>query len=182
RGGYLDEDAGSWKVARIHDGATFFTPVVRPRGVYCFSIPGFVAFPAGNAVNGFHRPGKHGPNLWMSDPVGGFPQWLSVDLGATRQVGEIHLALDSGLDKPYPHRYRDDYAPWPSYGRPPRCPRDFDVIAASGGTEMPVAAVRGNYQRKVVIKAGGESADRVKIVFHASNGANEVGVYEVRVY
>jgi hypothetical protein len=182
RGGYLDEDAGSWKEARLHDGAAFFTPIVRPRGVYCFSIPGFIAFPGGNAVNGFHRPGKHGSNLWMSDPAASFPQWLSIDLGATRKTSEIHLTFDNGLDKPYPHFYRDDYAPWPSYGRPPRCPKDFDVIAIVGGAEKTVAAVRGNYQRKVIIKSSGASADRIKVVFRASNGAKEIGVYEIRVY
>ncbi len=182
RGGFLDEDAGSWKMARIHDRAAFFTPVVRPRGVYCFSIPGFVAFPAGNAVNGFHRPGKRGSNLWMSDPAAGFPQWLAVDLGATRQTTEIHLTFDNGLDKPYPHLYRDDYAPWPTYGRPPRCPKDFDVVAVAGGMEKTIAAVRGNYQRKVVLKSDGWSADHIKVVFHASNGAKEIGVYEIRVY
>ncbi|MEX2683089.1 MAG: FAD-dependent oxidoreductase [Candidatus Sigynarchaeota archaeon] len=182
RGGYFDEDAAAWKVARIHDGAMFFSAVVKPRGVYCFSIPGFTAFPAGNVTNGFHRPGKHGPNLWMSDPAKGFPQWLVLDFGIARELSEIHLTFDNGLDKPYPHFYRDDYAPWPVYGRPPRCPKDLDIVAIKGGKERIVAVLRENYQRKITVKTGNVTADQVKIVFHASNGAREVGVYEIRVY
>ncbi|NMC07459.1 MAG: FAD-dependent oxidoreductase, partial [Candidatus Lokiarchaeota archaeon] len=182
RGGFFDEDASEWRVARTHDKSPFFTTAVKSRGVFCFSIPGFIAFPAGNAINGYRRPGTHGSNLWMSDPAQGFPQWLELDLGEVHAITEIHLALDNGLDKAYPHAYIGDYQPWPSYGRPPRCPRDFDVMVIEGGKEKQVAAIRGNYQRNVVVKVGNISASKVKIVFHAGNGAKEIGVYEVRVY
>jgi hypothetical protein len=118
----------------------------------------------------------------MTDPSNRLPQWLAIDLGKAHAVSEIHLTFDNGLDKPYPHLYNGDYKPWPAYGKPPRCPKDFDVIAVTGGTEKVSAQVRGNYQRKVVVKLDGTGANKIKISFLASNGGKEIGIYEVRVY
>nr|MDO8113684.1 FAD-dependent oxidoreductase [Candidatus Sigynarchaeota archaeon] len=182
RTAFFDEDNNIWMVPRLHDSATFFTPVVKPRGVFNFKVPGFVAFPAENAIDGLNRPSKNASNLWMSDPVASFPQSLELDLHGLKTISEVHITTDTGLDKPYPHKYDGDYKPWPVPGKAPRCPKDFEVLIVVGKMEKKVASVKDNIQRKVIIKLFPVNAETVKIVFHSSNGGKEIGIYEIRVY
>jgi hypothetical protein len=182
RTAYYDEDGETWKVPRLNDGATYFTPVIKPRGVFNFKIPGLVAYPVENAIDGLHRPGMHGSNLWMSDPAAGFPQLVVLDLHGTKTISEIHVTTDTGIDKPYPHAWGGDYKPWPVPGKPPRCPKDFDVLAINNGKEKVLAQIRGNFLRKLVVKFSKINAEKVKLVFLSGNGGKTIGIYEIRVY
>jgi len=182
RTAYFDEDAGTWKVSRLHDGATFFTPIIKARGVFTFKIPGLIAYPPESITNGFHRPCKNASNLWCSDPAMAFSQEIILEFQDKMIISEVHVTTDTGLDKAYTHEWSGDYDPWPEPGKPPRCPKDFDVVAITGDAELTIASITGNLQRKIVIKTSPVEAEKVKLVIHATNGGKDVGIYEIRVY
>ncbi|HEY9138699.1 MAG TPA: hypothetical protein VIM67_10530, partial [Terriglobus sp.] len=93
-----------------------------------------------------------------------------------QNVSEIILIFPGHLLREY-HAYAPMY-------RDPQCVRDYDVqVAEANGEWKTVAEVRGNYQRRNVVRLSKAVPTRaLRVVVHATNGDPSAAIYEVRAY
>jgi hypothetical protein len=124
-------------------------------------------YPACSIVDGDRSSsGWAGGNGWNDATSRSWPDTVAVELGGARQISRVDLyTLDS-------ERY-----PAARYGL-----RDWDVQARVAGQWQTVAQVRGNTTGAVQSGFAAVTADAVRIVALASNGANDyTRIVEVEV-
>ena len=68
------------------------------------------------------------------------------------------------------------------YGVPPELVRDYEVILKRNGEVVAYRAVLGNYQRLNVLDFEPVLCDTIEIRIAATNGYEDVRIYEVRAY
>jgi hypothetical protein len=142
----------------------------RVRATHCFKVtPGLRPYGAQNVINGVSRP-EAGANLWMSDPRGGFPQWIELTLPCPQEIDTICLTFDTNLDRV------------PRGNHAPECVRDYRLLVDDGTQYKEVARVSGNYHRRRIHRFDPMSASRVRLIVEATNGVKEARVYEIRIY
>lgn len=167
--GVLPGQVAAWamsakKMRRMADGATMAFRVEPPQPAYAPE----------QAVSGVARPHR-ATNLWRSDPAQPFPQWLQLAWDAPRAVGCVELVFPG-------HLLREIHATTPFF-RDPQTPRDYTIEGWVDGAWRELHRETGNYQRHrrhrlaVPVKT-----DRLRVVFHATNGDPSAGVYEIRAY
>ncbi|HOB73733.1 MAG TPA: FAD-dependent oxidoreductase [Phycisphaerae bacterium] len=137
---------------------------------------------AANVINGIHRgtPGKS--NRWISDSSQAMPQWLELRFREPQRIREVHLVFDTGLHRVLTLTQSDAYNARMVRGPQPETVRDYDLLLLSGQNATTVAEVRGNYQRKSIYRFKPKTADGIRLLVHATNGAPEARVFEVRAY
>ncbi|MFW6164173.1 MAG: FAD-dependent oxidoreductase, partial [Planctomycetota bacterium] len=135
--------------------------------------PASSPFAAESAVNGVNRTDTW-PNLWISRPLGGAPQALTLDLGAEQTFDTVCLTFDTLL--------HHDHRAFPPFHRIAECVRDYAVAVEADGAWRTVVEEEGNYQRRRVHRFEAVTARRLRLVVRGTNGAPEARVYEVRVY
>ena len=126
-----------------------------------------------SVVNGVNRTDAW-PNLWVSQPIQGFPQTLTLDLGAEQTFDTIALTFDTLLHL--------DHRAFPPFHRIRECVRDYAVEVERNGAWETVVEVEGNYQRRRIHRIEPVTAQRVRIACRATNGEPTARIYEVRVY
>ena len=130
-------------------------------------------YSAHNVINGTARP-ERWPNLWMSSPDQGMPQWLDLTFPQPVGFNEIHLAFDTNVS-------RTPFLMTPMF-RSPECVRDYSVwVQDKGGLEQ-VLKVEDNYLRRRKHRLGSRTARRVRVQIDATNGVPEARIFEVRLY
>ncbi len=105
----------------------------------------------------------------MSDPRGGFPQWIELTLPSPQEIDTIYLTFDTNLDR----APRDNA---------PECVRDYRLLVDDGTHYKEVARVSGNYHRRRIHRFDPILASRVRLIVEATNGVKEARVYEIRIY
>lgn len=138
--------------------------------------------PAASVIDGVHRGVGSQTHRWMSDPRQGFPQWLEVHFRQTRRVREVHLVFDTGLQRALTLSHSDAANARMIRGPQPETVRDYTLEVLYGGSAQEVARVQGNYQRKRVHRFEPLEATGLRLTVHATWGAPEARVFEVRAY
>lgn len=140
----------------------------------CFACPGAELYAPEQMTNGFKRPYDN-TNLWVSDDrVDG--EFIEITLDAPRALSSLVLTFDSCLNRVYGNSHSYDY------NAMPEIVRDFDVLVKDGKAYRLLSEVRGNYRRVCTVLLNQSVSDRVKILFHATNGAENIRVFEVSLY
>ena len=67
-------------------------------------------------------------------------------------------------------------------GVPEQLVKDYTVNAYSGENLVASVDVKNNYQRLNIVDFDEVEADKVEIVFNATNGDKDIKVFEVRIY
>ena len=115
-------------------------------------------------------------NAWSASRL---PAWIELELPETTPVQEIHLTFDSGLQRELLLTPSDALTRRVVRGPQPELVRDYDVLF-DGGRIIPV---RGNYLRKRVHRlVAPVDVRRLRVEIHATHGAPQARVFEVRVY
>jgi hypothetical protein len=145
------------------------------RDCLCFRIsPNEGVYRVDNIVNGYARP--YGlPNLWMS--TGTEDQWIELDFGLKETISEVNLYFDSNFD----FRIRN-LEIFYDHNVIPSIVRDYDLLYAIDGKWELLQRVRGNYQRRNRLQFEPLSTDKIRLQFHATNGGDSFGLYELRVH
>ncbi|MCK9478573.1 MAG: FAD-dependent oxidoreductase [Firmicutes bacterium] len=150
--------------------------------LYCniANVPCFKMFPeqeifgADNLTNGYLRP--YGlPNIWISDAkVDG--EHITVQFDSAKSISEIVLTFDSNLN------YRIFNIRSHDFNTLPQIVKDYTVYYRNGTDYAILYQVTGNFQRVSGKKFDKIETQELKIVFHATNGASNVGVYGISIY
>jgi len=135
--------------------------------------PASAPFGPDSVVNGVSRPDCW-PNIWISQPIGDFPQALTLDLGAEQTFNAIYLTFDTMLHL--------EHRAFPPFHRIRECVRDYAVQIERDGEWDTVVEVEGNYQRRRIHRIEPVTAQRLRIQVAATNGEPTARIYEVRVY
>ncbi|AEE95927.1 FAD-dependent oxidoreductase [Mahella australiensis] len=140
----------------------------------CFDIfPTQGVYEPENINNGYARP--YGlPNLWLSDgKVDG--EYVSINFDNVKNIHEIVLYFDSDFNQRLGYEPKD-------FDVMPTVIKDYDVYYKEGEAYNKLVEVRNNYQRVNRIEFDPIETDEVKIVFRATNGSLNAGLFEARVY
>jgi hypothetical protein len=138
------------------------------------SVHGERGAPAERAAAGTHR--------WMSDPRGGFPQWLELLWPQPVVASRVQLIFDTGLHRPLSFSLADAYTALMHWGSPqPETVRDYRIEIDTAGDWQTVAVVEGNYERRRVHTFAATSLRRLRVVVLSANGLDHARVCELRV-
>ncbi|MEK3884782.1 FAD-dependent oxidoreductase [Paenibacillus sp. PL2-23] len=146
------------------------------KGLPCYrTTPEQDVYGAENVINGLSR--NHGlPNLWLSDLTNGDEE-LCIRFPDLQTISQLQLAFDSNLNYNY-----DNLEIYKDFSVFPTLVKDYTVYAKSKDDYVEVIAVQDNYHRVNRLQFEPIQTNECKIVFHRTNGARRVGVYEVRAY
>lgn len=133
--------------------------------------------PCYGPANVLHSPARphRFTNLWRSDPAEPLDQWLQLSWDQPQVIARVHLAFPGHLLRQfcaYPPLYRD-----------PQCPSTYSLQIADGAGWSTVARVTDNYEtRRVHQLERPISTDRLRVLFHETNGDPSAALYEIRCY
>ncbi len=107
------------------------------RGILQFQLePTSFPFGAENVNNGISRP-EYWPNIWISDPSQGLPQYLELDFGQPKEFDTVHLIFDTNLDKFLL-----------TSGTYKECVSDYEILVWRKGWGKTIAKEKNNHMRK----------------------------------
>ena len=135
-----------------------------------------------NTVNGISRALNGCENAWHSDGILKSGEWLAFDLGERKQISQVQLTFDSGFAYPIKITLSDNRRKQQRLGVPPEMVKDFTVELICNGKTVATKTMRGNIQRMCRVCFEPTMCDAVKIVFHCTNGCEDIRVFEVRAY
>lgn len=139
-------------------------------------------YAAEHVLTGINRDINGCTNAWHSQPLEGQDAWLTLALGAPAAVGTVQVVFDSNFNLEKKISLSSRRIHQQQVGIPVELVKDYDVELLRNGQVVASRQLRGNYQRLCRIAFDGEVCDAVRITVHATNGAPEARIYEVRVY
>ncbi len=138
---------------------------------------------AENVVNGVTRWRKGESNQWASADGAALPQGIELKWAEAKAVRELHFTFDSGFERGLSHTQYPYSLERQVRGPQPETVRDVRIEAWIDGAWRFVAAVKGNYQRKRVVRLkDAVKAEAVRAVVEATNGDERAKVFEIRAY
>lgn len=134
-----------------------------------------------NTINGVARTVGNQSNCWQA-PAQEKP-WLRLRFSHRVTMSEILLTFDSNLSREITISLSDEVLARQVEGAPPELVRDYTLQGFCGGKKIFEKNVSGNYQRHCVIPLETPvECEELLLTVTATNGADLVRVYEVRVY
>ncbi len=166
-----NERETTWDVVRRCVKAYMYR---QPAYSLCYACPDANLYAPAQMANGFKRPYDN-TNLWVSDDrVDG--EFIEIRLDSPRALSQLVLTFDSGLNRVYGNSHTYDY------NAMPEIVRDFDVYVKDKESYRLVSKIRDNYRRVCAVSLDCVVSDQVKILFHSTNGADNIRVFEVSLY
>lgn len=150
---------------RWHASNTYYAFVTEP----VITWPG--AWGASNVVDGVSRTVGDDSHMWVSDPGSPLPQWIELDLGRERRIGEIRLTFDSDFG-------RRNVPEEPS----PKLVRDYRVLRAEGDKWVEVVRQSDNILRHRVHRFDPVRTQRIRVEVRRTRGSESAHIFEIRLY
>ena len=138
--------------------------------------------PAANVINGVARTVGADENCWQSAGLSPEGETLTLALDGAKTVSQVRLTFDPNLNHCIKMTMSSERIAQQGYGVPPQLVRDYEVILKHQGETVASQAVAGNYQRLNVLDFAPVMCDTVEVRVTATNGYEDVRIYEVRVY
>lgn len=119
------------------------------------------------------------PNLWISDPAMGLPQWVELDFGESKTVAVVLVSFDTDMNV--------SASQAPAFWRSPTCARHWRLYMRIDGTWHRVFEEQDNYHRRRTVKFAPIQATGLKLEVVATQGTGHqwestARVYEIRAY
>ncbi len=138
--------------------------------------------PAANVVNGVARTVGENENCWQSVGIAPNGEMLTLALNGEQTVSQVRLTFDPNLNHCIKMTMSSERIAQQGYGVPPELVKDYEVVLKRGGEIVASQKVEGNYQRLNVLDFAPVVCDTVEVRVTATNGYEDVRIYEVRVY
>lgn len=139
-------------------------------------------YEAQKVVSGVTRALGGESNAWHSQGMGPEGEWISLALSEPAAIRQVQLTLDSDFshEKKITLSSRRQKQQLP--GVPKELLRDFDVELLYQGRTVESRQVRENGLRLVRVDFPGAVCDEIRVRIHATNGAPEARIFEIRAY
>lgn len=121
-------------------------------------------------------------NGWCSQGISEAGEAVTMKLSAPKKLTQLHLTFHSDFRYPIrvtmaPNRQKQQRS-----GVPAELIRDYTVLLLRNGSLVREIHVKGNYQRKNVLHFLATECDEAIIKIHATNGAPDAVIFEIRAY
>lgn len=134
-------------------------------------------------ISGVHRNTEQENHMWKTKGLKNQEQWISLDFGESIKIKEVLLRFDSDLSSEIFVSINKMQLLDQETGVPKCIPKDYKLQFVSGGAIIKEICENGNYMRYCKYQLETEvECNELKLIIKNSNGQNEVGVFEVRVY
>jgi hypothetical protein len=137
---------------------------------------------AKNVINGVTRIEGDSQNKWVSDGISADGEVLTLELAEPTTVQQVRLTFDTNLNYSIKVTLSDKRKRQQRVGVPMELVKDYTVSLYEGGKLVTERTVTDNHQRLNVVSFEPTRADKVVITVHATNGADDVHIFETRVY
>lgn len=134
------------------------------------------------AINGISRGEGDERNIWVSDGMGENGETLTLKLKKTAEVSQVRLTFDSNFNYAIKISMSGKRQAQQRIGTPIELVKDYTVELYLDGSKVEEKTVTDNVQRANVVDLEKTLCDEVRVKIHATNGAEDARVYEVRVY
>ena len=138
--------------------------------------------PAANVINGVSRTVGENENCWQSAGIAAEGEVLTLALDSEKTVSHVRLTFDPNLNHCIKLTMSSERIAQQGFGVPPELVRDYTVTLKRSGETVASKTVTGNYQRLNVLDFEPVLCDTVEVRITATNGHEDVRIYEVRVY
>lgn len=128
-------------------------------------------YTAQNLITGTNRPDRW-TNIYVSDPKQSLPAHVELAWEKPTRFNQVEIIFDTNLQR------RARYANY----REPDCVKHYTLEAFTGGTWKTIAEEKDNYHRRRTHTIEPVTASKVRLVVHATNGATQARIYEMRIY
>ncbi|MCP3919281.1 MAG: FAD-dependent oxidoreductase [bacterium] len=125
-------------------------------------------------------PGKWS-HRWGAKMADGTP-WLELAWDEPRALSHVQITFDTGFHRELTLTASDGHSSRMVRGPQPETVRDYDLTARTAGGDIVLAEVRGNSSRLRRHTFERVDAQALRLTVHATNGAEEARVFEVRCY
>lgn len=133
-------------------------------------------------INGVSRNEEGQQNLWISEGISEKGECLNLELEKVSIVSQVRLTFDSNFQYPIKITLSRKRQNQQRVGVPPELVKDYTVTLWSEGRKLAEKTIRDNVQRANVVNFEPVQCDKITVTVHATNGAEDVHIYEVRVY
>lgn len=136
-----------------------------------------------HVINGVSRDEKDHVNCWSSDGLSAEGETLTLKLDKKHTLEEIRLTFDPNLSEEHCISLSKAFIEKIPKGVPKELVKDYELKLYANDNEVYNTKVTENYQRLNVIKLPESiQADTIHLHFTATNGCEDVRVFEVRAY
>lgn len=119
---------------------------------------------------------------WTSDGIADGGEVLTMVWNEPHRLHELRLTFDSDFKYPIRVTMAHNRQVQQRIGVPAELVRDYDATLMKDGKPVRTVSVRDNHQRLNVLDFPETECDSVEFRFFATNGAENVTVFEVRAY
>ena len=119
---------------------------------------------------------------WVSDGIGEGGEMLTMAFAEPKTISELALTFESDFNYPIRVTMAPKRQEQQRPGVPAELVKDYDIVFKKGGEVVKTIEVRGNHQRHNVHKFENTECDSVDFRIYATNGSENVTVFEVRAY
>ena len=135
-------------------------------------------YEASNVIKGITR----NNDVWISDGIGEQGETVCIKLKEPSCVSQVRLVFDSNFNYSIKQTMSIKRQKQQRVGVPEELIKDYTVTLWKDGTEVAQKHVSGNHQRLNIVEFDGVKCDSVTVMIHATNGAENAHIYEIRIY
>ena len=133
-------------------------------------------------INGISRGEGDKRNIWVSNGLSDSGEALNLQLQQKATVSQVRLTFDSNFNYAIKLTMSGKRQKQQRIGTPPELVKDYTVTLWDGDRKVAEKTVCNNVQRANIVDFEPVVCDKVTVTIHATNGAEDASVYEVRIY
>ena len=135
-------------------------------------------------INGISRGEGAERNIWISDGIHAQDrgEWISLALKEKTKVPQARLTFDSNFNYAIKITLSAKRQKQQRVGIPAELVKNYTVTLWDGDEKVAEKTVSDNIQRANVVDFAPTLCDRITVTVHDTNGAEDVHIYEVRIY
>lgn len=137
---------------------------------------------AENLINGVTRTENGEENIWISDGMSEAGETVTLQLKSVTEISEVRLIFDTNFRFSNKQTQATKRQKQQRVGTPPELVRDYTVRLWKNGTVVAETSVAENIQRNNKVEFAPTECDTVTVTVTATNGCEDVHIYEVRLY
>ena len=135
-----------------------------------------------NVINGISRIEGDSKNKWVSDGISESGETLTLSLDKPSTVSQVRLTFDTNFNYSIKVTLSDKRKRQQRVGVPMELVKDYSILLYKNGEIVGEKTVNDNHQRLNVVDFEPTVADKVVVKVSSTNGAEDVHIFEVRVY
>lgn len=133
-------------------------------------------------ISGVTRTEDNNKNIWISDGIASDGETVSLKFKNTTRISQVRLTFDSNFNYSIKQTMSVKRQKQQRLGVPPELVKNYTVTLWLNGEKVNKKQIFDNVQRLNVIDFTPTYCDHVTVTVQETNGAEDVHIYEIRLY